>query len=172
MCPLGLVKLMRWMTLLTALTAANLGCVHTQQPRQDVYVISEDASGVGSNIDNGTGGSGAEAYCNELQKQCYKVCWRRKPEYPTIPKHSEKHQEHCSETCLREFMKCVKEQEDLERQDARRETLHFSTVGAAIDWIREHKAEVALGTVVIVGGVIAAPYVVAVMGGTLVLTSL
>jgi hypothetical protein len=44
---------------------------------------------------------------------------------------------------------------------------------AALDWLREHKAEVAVGTIVVVAGVIAAPYVVAIVaGGALVLAPL
>src|SRR4028119_1991254 len=95
-----------WMILV--LVTTGLGCAHTQHPERKIYVISEDASGVGSNLESGTGGAGAEAYCNEIQKQCYKTCWRRKPTISSIPKHSEKHREHCSELCLNEFMKCIK----------------------------------------------------------------
>ncbi len=71
-------------------------------------------------------------------------------------------------------MSCVKEQEELERQESqsRKRELHFPTVDAAIGWIGEHKTEVAVGTVVIVAGVVAAPYVVAVVGGALVLAPL
>ncbi|HZH76261.1 MAG TPA: hypothetical protein VEY88_09520 [Archangium sp.] len=44
---------------------------------------------------------------------------------------------------------------------------------AAINWIREHKTEVAVGTVVVIAGVIAAPYVIAIAaGGALILAPL
>ncbi|WP_233261228.1 hypothetical protein [Vitiosangium sp. GDMCC 1.1324] len=160
------------MAVLTAVATASLGCAHTQPPERKVYVISEDASGVGSNLESGTGGAGAEAYCNELQKQCFTKCWRRKPEISTIEKHSGDHYKHCSEKCLKVFMQCVKEQEELERQESQKKELHFPTIDAALDWLRAHKAEVALGTVVIVGGVAAAPYVIALLGGALVLAPL
>jgi len=166
------VALTRLMALLATLATASLGCAHTPQSDRKVYVISEDASGVGSNVESGAGGAGAEAYCNELQKQCFNKCWRRKPTLPSIPKGSGMHYEHCTKTCREEFDKCIKEQEELERQESQREELHFPTLGAALDWIREHKTEVALGTVVIVGGVAAAPYVIAMMGGALVLAPL
>ena len=46
-------------------------------------------------------------------------------------------------------------------------------MNAALEWLREHKTEVAVGTIVIVAGVIAAPYVVAIaVGGALVLAPL
>ncbi|MGZ3457774.1 MAG: hypothetical protein ACXU86_04635 [Archangium sp.] len=162
------------MALLTAVATVSVGCAHTQQPERKIYVISEDASGVGSNVESGTGGAGAEAYCSELQKQCVNKCWRRKPEIPGIEKHSESHYRLCREKCLKVFMDCVKEQEELERQESqsRKKELHFPTMDAALDWLRGHKTEVALGTAVIVGGVAAAPYVIAIMGGALVLAPL
>jgi hypothetical protein len=166
------VALTRWVALITAVAIASVGCAHTQQPERKVYVISEDASGVGSNVESGTGGAGADAYCNELEKQCFTKCWRRKPSIPTIDKHSEKHHEHCASECLKVFMKCVKEQEELERQESQRKELHFPTINAALDWLREHKTEVAVGTIVIVAGVIAAPYVIAIAGGALILAPL
>jgi hypothetical protein len=71
-------------------------------------------------------------------------------------------------------MKCLKEQEELERQDSQSQPkeLHFPTVDAAVHWLKEHKAEVAIGMVVIVGGLAAAPYVIAILGGALVLAPL
>lgn len=71
-------------------------------------------------------------------------------------------------------MDCIKEQEELERQETQshKKELHFPTMDAALDWLRAHKAEVALGAVVIIGGVAAAPYVIAVVGGALVLAPL
>lgn len=167
----GLTKLT---VLLAAMAVASVGCSHTQQPERKVYVISEDASGVGSQVESGTGGAGADAYCNELEKQCFKKCWRRKPKEPSIKKHSENHHKHCSSECLEVFRKCTKEQEELERQESepQRKELHFPTVDAALGWLRDHKAEVAIGTVVIVGGMVATPYVIAVVGGALVLAPL
>jgi hypothetical protein len=159
--------------LLVAVATASFGCAHSQQPERKVYVISEDASGVGSAVGSGTGGSGAEAYCNELQKQCFKACWNRKPSISSIKKGSGMHHEHCTRTCREEFMRCIQEQEELERQDAQKTELHFPTMNAALEWLREHKTEVAVGTIVIVAGVIAAPYVVAIAaGGALVLAPL
>jgi len=153
------------MFLLAAVATASFGCAHTRQPEprpeQAVHVISEDASGVGSSLDDGTGGAGADAYCNELQKQCYKVCRRRKPEITSIPKGSGAHVEHCNEKCLKEFMACVEKLEELEQQESRKQEFHFPNMDTALNWLREHKTEVAIGAVVIVGGVVAAPYVAA-----------
>jgi hypothetical protein len=150
----------------------TVGCAHTQQPERRVHVISEDASGIGSAVESGTGGSGVDAYCNEIQKQCFDKCWRRKPEHPSIRKHTENHYKHCSGKCLDEFWRCTQEQEELERQESQKKVIHFPTIKAAVEWIRGHKAEVALGTIVIVAGVVASPYVIAIVGGSLVLAPL
>jgi len=163
----------RVLALLVALATASVGCAHTQLPERKVYVISEDASGVGSNVERGTGGAGAEAYCSEMEKQCFTKCWRRKPKIDSIKKGSERHHEECTTTCLKVFNDCVKELEERERQESQKKALHFPTMDAAINWIREHKTEVAVGTVVVVAGVIAAPYVIAIAaGGALVLAPL
>ncbi len=63
------VVLAQWTFLLVVVAVVSGGCSHTQQPEQRAYVISEDVSGVGSNLESGTGGAGAEAYCNEMEKQ-------------------------------------------------------------------------------------------------------
>ncbi|HYO57480.1 hypothetical protein [Archangium sp.] len=155
--------------LLTALTVAGTGCTHTQRPERRVHVISHDVSGIDFNDARGTGGAGAEAYCAELQKQCFTKCWRRKPDIPSIEKHSGKHHEHCTTKCLEVFNQCVKEQEELERQDAQKKELHFPTMDAALDWLRNHTAEAPPGTNVVVTGV---AFVVALMAGALVLSPL
>lgn len=156
---------MKLIFLLMALATTSFRCAHSreseQKPRQETHVISEDAIGVGSMLEAGTGGAGADAYCNELQKQCYKTCRRRKPEITSIPKGSGSHVEYCNEKCLKEFMACVKNLEELEKQESRKQQLHFPDIGTALAWLREHKTEVAIGAVVIVGGIIAAPYVAA-----------
>ncbi|WP_309888378.1 hypothetical protein [Archangium sp.] len=163
----------RLLALLMALAVASVGCAHTHPPERKVYVISEDASGVGSNVESGTGGAGAEAYCNEMEKQCFTKCWRRKPKIDSIPKGKATHHEYCTKRCREEFNKCLDELEERERQESQKKELHFPTMDAAIDWIREHKTEVAVGTVVVVAGVIAAPYVVAIAaGGALILAPL
>ena len=159
--------------LFVSVVMAMTGCAHTQQPVRQVYVISKDAAGIGSRVEGGMGGAGADAYCNELQKQCYTQCWRRKPEI-SIKKGSGDHRKYCTSQCLKVFMDCTQEQEELERQESQapKKELHFTNMDKALGWLREHKTEVALGTIVIVGGVVAAPYALVVLGGALVLAPL
>jgi hypothetical protein len=150
--------------LLTAALAC-FGCSHTQRPERKIYVIAERESGTGRADGPGTGGAGAEAYCAELQLKCHARCKRRAPKYPGIKKGSPDHDRICTSDCLAEFMACLEEQEELERQE-----LEFSNIDAALDWLRRHKTEVALGTVVVVAGV---TFIVATGGtGALILAPL
>jgi hypothetical protein len=130
-------------SLLSAAAMAVGGCAHTQRPESRVYVISEDASGIG--------GSGRD-YCADEQIECFDRCWNSQPPLRSIRKGSEKHHEYCTTECLLQYMDCVKE---LERQEQERTSrkLQFSSIDRAIDWIREHKTEVAVGTLVVVAGV-------------------
>jgi hypothetical protein len=79
--------LMRLIALLVAMAVANLGCAHTQVPERKAHLIAGDASSIDFKEDTrGIGGSGAEAYCNELQMQCYDNCWERRPSISSIKK--------------------------------------------------------------------------------------
>lgn len=78
----------------------------------------------------------------------------------TIKRGSGKHHEYCTEECRKEYMECVEEQEQLERE--RKKDRHFSNIDSALEWLRNHKTEVAIGAVVVVAGV---AFVVATGGG-------
>lgn len=161
--------------ILTAVLAiSGMGCAHTQQPERRVYIIFDDITRVrfkSASFMSGTGGAGAEAYCNELQKKCHSECWDDKPDLTSIRYHSERHDKYCSEKCLDEFMRCVKEQERLEKEEAASrmdmDPSNFSSIDSAIAWFRRHApAEPPLGTVIIVGGV---EFTLAELAGALVL---
>ncbi|HLL03741.1 MAG TPA: hypothetical protein VK539_24365 [Myxococcaceae bacterium] len=65
-------------------------------------------------------------------------------------------------------MDCMKEQERLEETGKKR--LEFSNIDRALAWLRQHKTEVAIGTVVVVAGVV---FIVATSGaGALLLVPL
>ncbi|MCY1023033.1 hypothetical protein [Pyxidicoccus sp. MSG2] len=49
-------------------------------------------------------------------------------------------------------MDCIEEEEH-SRHDTERTALRFSSIDGALDWLRDHKSEVAIGTIVIVAGV-------------------
>lgn len=94
---------------------------------------------------------------------------RRKPRHAGVRKGSREHDEDCTTECLKEFMKCLERMKELERQEQQR-GLHFESIDSALSWLREHKTEVAIGTVVVVAGV---TFIVATGGsGALLLTPL
>jgi hypothetical protein len=151
---------MKRAALLAIATLINTGCAHTQQPERRIYVIHEEAGGIG-----GSGGHD----CDEEHIQCFDRCWNRSPPISSIKKGSGPHNEYCTKICREQYMECIEEQEQLEREK-KNKNLKFSSIDAALEWLRNHKAEIAIGTVVVVAGV---TFVVATGGsGALVLAPL
>jgi hypothetical protein len=141
-CEVG--KEMRLIALMTAMAVAIVGCAHGQRPENRVYVISEDAREVGTAL--GTGGAGFRN-CDAEHIKCFNDCWSASPLPWPHTKRDEWYDKYCTRECLKQYMECEKENEKKAKE------LKFSRVDDAIGWIREHKAEVALGTVVIIAGV-------------------
>lgn len=165
MHPPGLTRLL---ALLLSVALANLGCAHTQAPERKMYLIAKDASSINFKEDaRAIGGSGAEAYCNELQIQCYNKCWASTPPFSSIKKHSAVHREFCTKKCREEFNECVDKLEKIERQDSLSKKLAFPNIGAALDWLEENTPEAPPGTTVVVAGV---AFVVVIAGGALFLS--
>ena len=137
---------MRWIALAMALAMASSGCTHTPTG-PEVYVISEDARGVGTLP--GTGGAGGRD-CQAEHEACFRKCWEKsRPKWPH--KHDEWYYKRCTTDCLEAFNTCMDDQEEEAREQVKK--LEFSNVDQAIKWIREHKTEVAIGTIVIIAGV-------------------
>jgi hypothetical protein len=133
---------MKLMVLTVVVAMAGVGCAHTQAPEHKIYFISEDADGIG--------GSGGYDCDNEF-KQCMKRCWDKRYPWPHSEPQAGWYHERCEQDCNREYNEC---EEEREREEAeRRKKLSFSRMDEAIDWLRNHKAEVTIGTVVIVAGV-------------------
>lgn len=157
---------MRWIAVTMAMAIASVGCAHVQQPEPRIYVISESTEGVGTLL--ASGGAGGHD-CQKEHEECVGRCWNKKNwPYPHNKKQSGWYLERCEHDCRVEFEKCEEEQEESARQ--RGEKLEFSSITEAVEWIRSHKAEVAMGTIVIVAGV---SFVLATSGaGALVLAPL
>lgn len=138
---------MRLILLLSAMVMASTGCAHTQQPEQRIYIIAEDTNGLGSAP--GTGGSSADD-CQAEHEECFRRCWRKsRPPYPH--KHDEWYYKRCTAECSKAYNDCMDAQEEEAKERARK--LEFSHASQALEWIRSHKAEVSLGTVVLIAGV-------------------
>jgi aryl-alcohol dehydrogenase-like predicted oxidoreductase len=78
-------------------------------------------------------------------------CWERRYPWPHSEEQSGWYHENCITRCREQFVECEKEQEQALREKEKK--LNFSRMDRAIDWIRENKEVVTIGTVVIVGGV-------------------
>jgi hypothetical protein len=134
---------------MTATAMGSVGCAHVQRPESRIYVVSASAAGVGALL--ASGGAGGHD-CQKEHEECVGRCWNKKNwPYPHNRKQSGWYLERCEHDCREEFNRCEEEQEEAARQ--REKPLEFSGMDDAIEWIREHKAEVAIGTVVIVAGV-------------------
>jgi hypothetical protein len=78
-------------------------------------------------------------------------CWENRYPWPHSKEQSGWYYEKCVQGCRAQFVECDKEQEQALRD--RQKKLSFSSVEQAVQWIREHKGEVTLGTIVVIGGV-------------------
>ncbi|MFE8597651.1 hypothetical protein [Archangium violaceum] len=138
------------MIVLMTLTAmAGVGCTHAQRPEAKAHFVSGDTEGVGAAL--ASGGAGGHD-CQKEHEECVKRCWNKKNwPYPHNIKQSGWYLERCEHDCRVEFNECEKEQEEAARERARK--LEFSRMNEAVEWIRAHKTEVALGTIVTVAGV-------------------
>jgi len=156
---------MKWVALMVAVAMACVGCAHSQRPESRIHVVSENTDGVGSAL--GSGGSGGYD-CDDEFKLCMKRCWDKRYPWPHNKPQSGWYHERCEQDCNKAFNQC--EDENQKEEAERQKKLKFSRMDEAIDWIRSHKAEVALGTIVIVAGV---AFVLSTGGsGTLILAPL
>lgn len=85
--------------------------------------------------------------CDQEQIDCYRACMKRRlPSYLNhIKRGSGAHGTHCANKCLKEYMQC------LELQKTR--ALEFPVIHDALDWLKRHRKEVFVGTVVVIAGV-------------------
>jgi hypothetical protein len=91
--------------------------------------------------------SGRSRDCDQEQIDCHRNCMRRKLPAPLnhIPRGHPTHNEICRDRCLRAYTDCV----DAEKARA----LRFVAVDDAVQWLKEHRTELLVGTVVVIAGV-------------------
>ena len=97
--------------------------------------------------------AGGARDCDAEQIECFSRCWNHKPPYP-YTKGRNDHYQYCQSKCLNEYMQCQEENQ--------REPRAFPTMADALDWLKRHRTEVAVGALVVVAG---ATFVVATGGG-------
>jgi hypothetical protein len=83
--------------------------------------------------------------CDQEQIECHRDCMRRKPPYPHGARLSHGHIRYCDNKCLTEYMDCLKLQ--------KLEPLSFPAIERAADWVRRHRQEVLVGTIIVAAGV-------------------
>ncbi len=85
--------------------------------------------------------------CDQEHIDCHQNCMRRKLPAPHdyIPRGHPRHNQICRDQCLRAYNDCV----DAEKARA----LRFSAVEGAVGWLKEHRTELLVGTVVVIAGV-------------------
>jgi hypothetical protein len=109
--------LKKLMILLTSVVLASVGCAHRQQPERKVYVISENAEGVG--IALATGGAGGHD-CQKEHEECVERCWEQRYPWPYSEEQSGWYHENCITKCREQFVECDKEQEQALREREKR----------------------------------------------------
>ena len=99
--------------------------------------------------------------CDKEQIECFRRCWKRKPPSP-IERGSPSHYSHCQNTCREAYEDCLKLKE--------LHALEFTAMDEAIDWLKRHRQELLVGTIVTAAG--ATFIVVSAGAGVLVLAPL
>jgi hypothetical protein len=82
--------------------------------------------------------------CDKEQVECFRRCWKRKPPSP-IERGGPSHYAHCQNTCREAYMDCLKLNE-LHAQE-------FTAMNDAIDWLKRHRQEVMVGSIITAAGV-------------------
>lgn len=105
--------------------------------------------------------AGTSRDCDAEHLKCFDDCWNSPPPDP-IERGNKGHYKHCTSLCLKQYMECCKSQELRPRT--------FPDMTTARDWLNSHKAQVLVGSIVVVAG---AAFIVSVgAAGALVLLPL
>lgn len=89
--------------------------------------------------------AGKSRNCDAEHNACFEDCWNSPPPYGHIPPQKAQHYQHCTSLCLKKYMECCKQR--------RLSPQAFPEMKTALDWLKAHKTEVVVGSVVIVAGV-------------------
>lgn len=82
--------------------------------------------------------------CEKEQIECFQRCWKRKPPYP-YKRGGHDHHAFCANTCREAYDDCLKLNE--------LHALEFTAMDDAIDWLKRHRQQVLVGTLVVAAGV-------------------
>lgn len=82
--------------------------------------------------------------CDKEQIECFRRCWKRKPPSP-IERGGPSHYSYCQNTCREAYEDCLKQKE--------LQALEFTAMDEAIDWMKRHRQELLVGTIITAAGV-------------------
>lgn len=82
--------------------------------------------------------------CEKEQIECFRRCWKRKPPYP-YKRGGHDHHALCANTCREAYDDCLK----LNQLHA----LEFTVMDDAIAWLKHHRQQLLVGTLVTAAGV-------------------
>jgi hypothetical protein len=91
--------------------------------------------------------SGRRRDCDKEQIACHQDCMRRKlpPPFNFLPRGHPRHNQICRDKCRLAYDDCVA------AEKAR--ALRFPAVEGAVEWLKEHRTKLLVGTVVVIAGV-------------------
>ncbi|MFE8596842.1 hypothetical protein [Archangium violaceum] len=96
--------------------------------------------------------------CDQEQIDCFSRCWQQDPP-EGYRRHKREHYAYCQEECLRAYMDCLKATGQY--------SLEFRGMNEALDWLKRHRREIAVGSIIVAAGV--AFVAVSAAGGVLIL---
>jgi hypothetical protein len=96
--------------------------------------------------------------CDQEQIDCFSRCWQQDPP-EGYRRHKREHYAYCQEECLRAYMDCLKATGQY--------SLEFKGMNEALDWLKRHRREIAVGSIIVAAGV--AFVAVSAAGGVLIL---
>lgn len=82
--------------------------------------------------------------CEQEQIDCFNRCWEQDPP-EGYRRHKREHYAYCQEECLRGYMDCLKATGQY--------SLEFRGMNEALDWLKRHRKELAVGSVIVAAGV-------------------
>lgn len=104
-----------------------------------------------STVDGALGGivfaSSRQRDCDQEHIDCFRNCMRRRlPSYLNhLSRGDGSKGAYCATECLKQYQDCLK----VQRADA----LEFTGVEAAVEWLKQNRAQLLVGTIVVVAGV-------------------
>jgi hypothetical protein len=170
--PSGSHELARYALIIEETPDGQVG--HSWRPAEDFAQMQHRYSALGGSSFDGrmVRVGGVHSACDAHLETCIKLCTSSPVPIPIEGKEFQEAPERwlkrrgrwCEETCVAFYAQCIRGRGPW-AEGAKRE---FSRIDTALDWIKSHREEIVVGTIVVVAGV-ALVAVVAASGGTAII---